>query len=152
MLLDRIKYISSIFFIEEDFFDAQFLFCSMLFYRHGPRPRVYCYYTPSAKFCSPVFNRYQMRWKICTPYKDLTKKGLRDFLIAVMVIYRLNEDCSEFIDEIIKDVMFKVTAYSKGNLTGLMGVTEESMPSNRSISSEVQPIAPSTASVDKKVI
>lgn len=93
-----------------------------------------------------------MRWKICTPYKDLTKKGLRDFLIAVMVIYRPDEDCSEFIDEIIKDVMFKVTAYSKGNLTGLMGVTEESMPSNRSISSEVQPIAPSTASVDKKVI
>jgi len=153
LFLERFKYLTSIFHIEKDFIEAQDLFYSMLFYNMHKRNRVLCYYHPLVDSCFIAFNKYQRRYKMYTPYKDLTKKGLMDFLTIALKLYNMsNKDQSEFIEKITDEVISVISTHSDADSTGLMGSSIPKYPSKPSTSSEIQPLTPSVTSVDKDVI
>jgi len=88
-----------------------------------------------------------------TPYKDLTKKGLMDFLTIALKLYNMsNKDQSEFIEKITDEVISVISTHSDADSTGLMGSSIPKYPSKPSTSSEIQPLTPSVTSVDKDVI
>ena len=62
-----------------------------------------------------------------------------------MQIFRPNEDHGEFIEQIINDLIHKISTHSNVVSNGIDG---DELPSNQSISSEVCPVAPTTTCVD----
>jgi len=123
MLAQRFEYLSSLFFIEDDFLEAQTIFVDLLFYMSGKI--VYLHYQPIGGECTSYCTRkgYRSGVRIITPHKQFSRGNLTDFLNTCMSILCEGVNRSDMIEQVVDEVASRISAHSNAELKPVLPST-----------------------------